>query len=357
MSKSMKVFGGALLCAAMLGGSGCDDPKKDAPTPAATGTAKAAASSAPAASAKADGASKPDDKAREPASAGGSIFKYMPATCEMGRVYVNVAKLLSGDEVQKNLGAFQEKMLASMGGADAAKGQEVVKVLKDGGFEPGRDLREIAVCIGAKSEPPVLVISMSDKVKEPLQLMASAMEKGGKPKPTVAKEGDLTIMTQTGEDGALAEVAPGIILIGKDKEAVTKLAKGGDGADAFGEASKHLVWASINPGEKEPSVDGTLSDVADKYELKVGVQMKGPQAEAMKKDPAKFAKEMEGMAQKVAADLEKGPLKPLAEHIKAAKFAVEGDKLMVTASVPKAAITDTSKAVAEAKPEDLMKAL
>jgi len=335
-------IGGVTLGVLALGLAGCED-KQAAPTTA--GTAK------PAATAKA----KPtaDEKAEAPKPAGyktGDILKYLPAECPDGRLYARLGDIYGLKGVAGELGTLQDTMVASLGPESKAK--DILKVLKDGGFDPVKTIADTAMCIGANEEPLVVAGLNLGKIEDPLELIAQAVEKSGKPKPKIEKEGEIRWMSTGEKDGVIAMVAPNVIAVAKTKEAVLPLAKAA-GAAGFKDAAQNLIWASIKAG-KDTNVDAKLMDKGDNLDIWAAIGMDGPGLDEMKKNPEAFVKQMEQEASKIGDEMAKTPFKMLAERVKAAKFAVEGDKAIITASLPKTELVAALKAAGAAKPEELM---
>ncbi|MBW2527360.1 MAG: hypothetical protein JRI23_24470 [Deltaproteobacteria bacterium] len=321
--------------------SGCDD-KKAAPTaataqPGATATAKATAA-------------KTAEPAKKAGYTQGDVLKHMPADCESGRVYARMGDLYGMKGVAGELNTLQDTMVASLGPESKAK--EILAVLKDGGFDPVKTIADTAMCMGKDEEPVVAAGLNLGKIEDPLELVAKAIEKSGKPKPKIETEGEMRWMGTGEAEGVIAMVSPNVIAVAKNKEALLPLAKGG-GAKGFGDAAKSLIWASIKTG-KESAVDAKLMDKGDDLDVWAAIGMDGPGLDEMKKNPDAFVKQMEQEAAKIADELAKTPFKMLAERVKAAKFAVEGDKAVITASVPKTDLVAALKAAASAKPEELM---
>lgn len=354
MIKATKALGAVSVVLALGCLTGCEDEK--AATPPAASAAKEAGSAKAASSAKAPGkdgeTAKKDDAAKKDAtaSAQGATFKYMPKECKGGRFYANISALFSNDGVTKNLDTMLEGMVA--GGDD--KGKAAFKVLKDGGLDL-KTVKEISGCLDEKSNP-IIAVAHSGKVKEPLDLIANAVEAGGKPKPKKEEVDGVSYLTPEGKSGVVAAVSPTVLVIAENKDALKPVAKGGDGAAEFAKAKDALIWFALTMAG-EGNVDAMIKEKGDGYEGNFKIVMEGPKGEAFKKDSKKFIEDMEKEMAQGVAEIEKSPFKAAAPILKSAKFSADGDALVVNITVPKKALEELSKAASEMKPEELMRSL
>lgn len=341
LNEKLWKLGGVTVGVLALGLGGCEDKKAD---PSAAGTAKAAAT------AKAGATAKEKAAPKKAAYQAGDVLKHMPKECPDGRIYARVADIYGIKGVAGELGTLENTMVASLG--PESKAPDILKVLKEGGFDPLKTVVDTAMCIGDGEEPVIAAGLELGKIEDPLELIATAVEKSGKPKPKIEKEGEMRWMSSGDTEGVIAMLSPNVIAVGKTKEAVAALAKA-EGAAGFKDAKDNLVWASIKADDKT-TVDGKLMDKGDNLEIWAAIQMDGPGLDEMKKNPDAFVKQMEQEAASMADEIAKTPFKMLAERIKAAKFAVEGDKAVITAAVPKTDLVGALKAAASSKPEELM---
>ena len=355
--KALSALSMVFVCSGLMA---CEDAKKETAAPdkgkeaaAASGkaAAKAPASADAKKTAKAD-AEKKDDAGKYEA---GAALKYLPKECEGGRIYLNLGKVLEG-EVGKNLEATMEKMAETMAGGDE-KTKKVMATLEENGFEMTNNVQEIGVCLDQKSDPVVAVGMIPGKMKgEPLDMIAKAVEASGEAKPKSEEEDGVKYLTVNGEKGVISQPVKNVLVVAETKDKAKAALKGGEGAAGFGEAAKKVAWVNVKMGP-EGDVEVTVEEKGDAYEGKFAMGMPKAQAEAAKKDPDAFVKGMEGEAAKLATELEKTPFKSLGEHVKNAKFAVDGDKFIVTANIKKADIVALSKTAADTPPEELMKAM
>jgi hypothetical protein len=112
------------------------DSSKAASSSTSSAKPTAMSSSKPSMSSTAAAASTGAAVAPGPAASGDSI-KFMPKTCEEGRVFVNLGKILSGD-VGKAAEGMQSKLLSSFASSSKPgddKAAKVLGALKDGGIE------------------------------------------------------------------------------------------------------------------------------------------------------------------------------------------------------------------------------
>jgi len=354
MIKATKAFGAVSVVLALAGLTACEDDKATtAPTASA---AKEAGSAKTTASAKAPGKDKKAEKTEKAEKAAGALaagqtFKYMPKECKGGRFYANVSALFSDDGVTKNMGSVVENMIGA--GGDE-KGKAAFKVLQDGGLDL-KTIKEVSGCLDEKSNP-VIAVAYGGDVKNPLELIANAVEAGGKPKPKMEEMDGISYLTPDGKSGVVAAVSKNVLVIAKNKDDLKPVLKGGDGAAEFAAAKDAILWLSLfMPGEGK--VDASVKEKGDAYEGNFKIVMEGHQGEAFKKDAKKFIEDIEKEMAKGMAEIEKSPFKAAAPILKSAKFSADGDALVVNITVPKSALQELSKAVADTKPEDLMRSL
>ncbi len=341
------LFAGALTC-----GFGCGDggskggasaePAKSGAA-ATTGTAKSSGAQAKTSAAPAGtGAAKTD----APATAGADVLKHMPKDCDEGRVFVNMGKFLAGGDMGGAFDTLIGKAMAS-GKADDKKAAEVMKVLKDGGIDPLKDIREIAVCANKDDKKTVVAVSMEPKADKPADVFAKAMETGeGKP-PTKEEKDGATYLKSGKGDGGLAVLSKNLILIGEDVKTLEAVAKGGDGAGEFGDAKSTVVWAKVDPTKTKAEV--VMKEAGADYDLNV---------KYVAKDAAKNKAEFEKMLPELDKVAEKMPFaKPLLPIAKNGKANAEGENFTFTTKFPKTAIADFLKEASKVDPKEIMKGL
>lgn len=354
----------AITLATGLATVGCDSKKdegasKDAASattaaaaPAATGTAAATTMAAKAAPEKSDAPAVATGTA-------GAILKYMPAACEGGRVYMRAAAFTSDAGLQKSWAKLQQSFEANLGGMIAQEDPSAKSAL-DAAKEAGLDLanaREMAGCMNDTGNPVLAVdIDFSKtKVTDPLAALEGIIKKVKADAPVSREKVDgvdlLFPKGPTGE-GVIAFVAPSTLIVANNKEAALAAAKGGDGAAGFADASKHALYLAIVP---EPGSDilATVTEAGDSFALKGAMGMSGPAAAELEKNPEVFKAQVQKTIEGAAGKLAGTPLAALADVAKAAKVEVEGKKVVVSASITKAALGAALEAAAAAKPEDL----
>ncbi len=313
----------------------------------AAGSAKANGSAAPKSSAATADTAKPADAGG--ATAGGSILKHMPKDCDEGRVYVNVGKMLGGDAG----GALDALIVKGMAmGKDAKKGEEVLKVLKDGGIEPVKGTKEIAVCMTKDDSKMVVAVAMDmSKSDKPADVLAKAIETGDGKAPKREDAGDITyLMNESGGKDVLAVVGKTMLIVGKDKAAVEAAAKGAGGEAEFADATSNVVWGKI----VKDNTNFFMKEAGDNYDVKVSMDDK--QAAKKKEEAEKMLPTLDAQMGKMPPDVQ-GLLKPLLPIAKNAKFDATAESLTLTTNFPKSALGEFLTAAGNAKPEDLMKNL
>ncbi len=339
---------GALTC-----GIGCGDGGSKAGASAEPAKSGAAASSAGAkssgAQAKSSAAPAASGAPKDPggATASADVLKHMPKDCDEGRVFVNLGKLFAGGD----LGASVDTLIGTamaQGKPDDKKAAEVMKTLKDGGIDPVKDIREIAVCANKDKKKTVVAISMEPKAEKPADVFAKAAEIGdGKPPTKEEKDGATFLKSATG-NSVMAVVGKNMLLMGDDQETLAGLVKGGEGAGDFGDSKSHIVWAKVDPNKTKADV--MMKEAGSDYDLKV-MFVAGKDAPKMKEQFEKMMPELDKAAEKMPF------VKPLLPVAKNGKIEVAGENLTFTTKFAKAAIADFLKEASKADPKEIMKGL
>lgn len=344
------LFAGALTCGFGCGDSGSKtgasaEPAKSGAA-ATTGTAKSSGAQAKGSAAPTTtGTAKTD--AGSTATASADVLKHMPKDCDEGRVFVNVGKLFAGGDLGGNLETLVGKAMAA-GKGDDKKAAEVMKVLKDGGIDPLKDIREVAVCQNKDKKKTVVAVSMEPKADKPADVLAKAIEVGDGKAPTKEEKDGATFVKSGKGDGALAVVGKNLLLIGDDQKALEAVIKGGDGAGEFGDAKSTVVWAKVDPNKSKAEV--VMKEAGADYDLKITANAG--------KDAAKMKTEFEKMLPEVDKLAEKMPFaKPILPVVKNGKVDVAGEVVTFVTKFPKDAIAKFLAEASKADPKEIMKGL
>ncbi len=345
------VFAGALTC-----GFGCGDggsktgasaePAKSGAA-ATTGTAKSSGAQAKSSGAPATTGTAKTDAGGATSTATADVLKHMPKDCDEGRVFVNLGKLLAGGDLGSSLDTLIGSAMAQ-GKPDDKKATEVMKALKDGGVDPVKDIREIAVCATKDKKKTVVAVSMEPKAEKPADVFAKALETGEGKAPTKEEKDGATFLKSGKGDGAMAIVGKNLLLIGDDQKALEAVIKGGDGAGEFGDAKSTIVWAKVDPTKSKAEV--VMKEAGTDYDLKVNF-VAGKDAPKMKEQFEKSLPELDKMAEKMAF------LKPLLPVAKNGKIDVAGENLTFATKFPKDAIANFMKEASKTDPKEIMKGL
>jgi hypothetical protein len=318
--------------------------KSGAASSQAQGSGKAAEKPAggTTATAAATEAKKADAPAATPPAAGGSLFKHMPKDCAEGRVYANIAKILTPD-THDALDKLTTKMIAE-GGADAKKGDEALKALKEGGIDPAKSVREVAVCANKEDAKTLVAVNMDmSKADKPGDVFAKAMEKstGKAPK---KEEIDGVTYLQSGEGKVwLAFVGKETLLVSEGKDTLTAAVKGAGGEADFAEAPSYVLWAKMT----DNNMQIMAKEAGDNFDLTIKATDKN--AAKIKSEFEKVQPELDKMADKMTA------FKPLLPIGKNAKVEVSGENVTATTNFPKKAIADTLNNMKDLSLKDLEK--
>ncbi len=276
--------------------------------------------------------------------AAGDVLKYMPNDCTEGRFFVSAVKLIGSNK--PHLDNIKSQLLAGSD-PEAKEANEVFKELDAAGFDVARDLQEVAVCAGYQGEAVVALGLNLDQVKgDPLELLARAVEKGGKPKPTVQKKDGISFVQPDKDPVIIALVKPSVLVIAKDMTVVATAMKG-EGTGAFGPASTHVVYGEFEQGDK---VTVTATEAGPNLDISISILPKGKKPEDLKMG-------LEAMRLDAVKELSKGPFKDLADDAKKVNFAVEGSRVVAKLSLPRSRIDKLFADVAAKKPEELLQAL
>lgn len=310
-------------------------------TSTTTGSSTAAA---PTLSAPTTPPAPPAPSVPDPTAVG--IMRYVPAQCEAARIYANLGKILS-PEAYSALETFFANALG--GQKDAAKTKELVKILRDGGIDPVKGMRELAICASSDESRAVNVSSVDmSKAKDPAEVFAKALEKLNGSKPASEVVNGVTILEVNGGKGFLAVVGKDTLIGSQNKDVVKALLKGdGSGAAAFGDAVKHLAWAKVSDKNVEVVIDESGKELVANVKMTLGKDAAGTKDMLEKQILVNIDKLVEKMPL----------LKPLLPLAKNAKIEVKGDDLLISTHFPKSAINELIVSVKDLDLAELRKKL
>ena len=342
------LFAGALTCGIGCGDGGSKtgasaEPAKSGAAASSAGTKSSGAQAKTSAAPAASGAPKADPGA----TASADVLKHMPKDCDEGRVFVNLGKLLAGGDLGTSVDTLIGKAMSS-GKADDKKAAEVMKTLKDGGIDPVKDIREIAVCANKDKKKTVVAISMEPKAEKPADVFAKAAEVGDGKAPTKEEKDGATFLKSATGNSSMAVIGKNMLLMGDDQAFLAGLVKGSDGAGDFGESKSHIVWAKVDPTKSKAEV--MMKEAGSDYDLKV-MFAAGKDAPKMKEQFEKSLPELDKMAEKMAF------VKPLLPVAKNGKIEVAGENLTFVTKFPKTAIGSFLSEASKADPKEIMKGL
>ena len=362
LNTALVLLSATVMTSALSLGCGDSGAKPDSSSKPASSTASGSGSAKPMAnnSAKPMTSSAPGASTGAPMApsmtASGDSIKFMPKTCDSGRIFVNLGKLLSGD-VGKAAEGMQEKLLgslASSGKPGDDKANKVLAALKEGGVEPIKAARELSICAGKGDKAVVAVAMDMTGVKgKPADVFAKAMETASGKAPKKEEEDGITYLTND-KNKVMAFVSPTVIVLADSKDAIKPVAKGGDGASEFGDASTYVVWAKVTPSPTNP-VDVTIKENGANYDLKALFTPPGGDGATFKKDPDAVIKKFNDEIASMAPKLDKTPFKAAADAVKNAKLAKDGERMSLSSTFPQAMLAQLATAAAATDPKELMK--
>lgn len=273
-------------------------------------------------------------------------MKYVPAQCEAARIYANLGKILS-PEAYSALETFFANALG--GQKDAAKTKELVKILREGGIDPVKGMRELVICATSDESRAVNVSSVDmSKAKDPAAVFSQALEKLNGTKPASEVVNGVTILEVNGGKGFLAIVGKDTLIGSQNKDVVKALLKGdGSGAAAFGDALKHLAWAKVTDKNVDVVIDESGKELVAQVKMTLGKDAAGTKEMLEKQVLVNIDKLVEKMPL----------LKPLLPVAKNAKIEVKGDDLLVNTHFPKSAINELIVSVKDLDLDELRKKL
>jgi len=335
-----------IVAGALMGGCG-DEPSTGTASaePGKSGSAQAKNSGAPKTSGTPTGGKTAEaagkDPAPTPAAGGGEIIKHMPKQCDEGRVYANVGKLLSGESLA-TLDSLVAKGISDS--KDAKKGEDALKALRDGGIDPVKSLKEVAVCANKDDKKTLVVLNVDmSKSEKPADTIAKAIEAGGEKAPKREESNGISFLQPKEGKAWIGIVGKDRIFVAEDKAMIEAAVKGGDGASEFGDAASHVIWAKM--ADKEISV--MVKEAGADFDINVKGKVGAKEAEKAKADFEKLKPEIDKMADKLPM------AKPLLPAAKNATITVDGDYATLTTKLPKAAITEFMTGLKDMKPKDL----
>lgn len=342
---------------------GCGDGSSAKPDgsskPAASG---AAASGSTKAAAPASGTPTTSAAvgATPPASSGGSAetLKFMPATCDEARLFVNAKSLMAGD-LGKSLESVQDKIvpkLLDMGGPKAKeagdKAKKQLDFLKEQGVEPGKAFKELAGCMNKNNKNIVAVsVDLTGAKMSAPDLVVKLSEMGGD---TLKREedGGVTYLTNEKSKKVLGFVTPTVFLAADSKDDIKAVAKGGDGA-AFGDAADHAIWVKGEKGDQK--FDIGIKAAGSDFDVKALIPpMSAKDTEEFKKDPAAYIKKGEAEIADAKKKVEATPFKMLTPALDNLKLEADGDRIKITTKFPQAILGEALKVVADMDPKQLL---
>jgi len=335
--------GTVVVCAGLLL-TGCS--KKGPPST----DSKQAASARPVASASASSARAP---AKPAGFAKGESLTHMPAACKRGRLYIDAAGFATlATGAAKGL---EDHLAAALGPDDSATAKKVLKVLRDGGFDPATSIQELAMCINESEDDMIFAVGMDlSKVKgDPLDLILRAAEAAGeKDKVQKKKDGKLSYLLPKGKDdeGAIAVIGSSLV-VGKDLAAL-KSAQQGGGVAGFKDAAKTMLFADITV--EQGQIVGAITDAGKDLKLSGSMKLTGKPGEELKKNAEATIKQMKAMVDEMAGEIAKAPpFKDLAQPLKSLELTADGDTLKAQLVVSKQTLRGALESTSQLKPEEL----
>ena len=296
---------------------------------------------------KKKGGDDDDDKA---GYADGDVLAHVPQKCAMGRFYVNVGALSKDPAIKPTMKKLDDKIAESMKGSDGKKYEAARKALDDAGIDPGRDIREFAMCMQNKKDM-VLAIGGDFADKDPLTALQKAIVATDEPKPK-KKEADGISYLQT-EKVAIGQVTPNVLVFSEDTDLFADVKDKQKISDAWNLGDGRLATLEVKGFEKGVDVSAMLTNEGDDVQFKASIEVSGPDAKKMKSDPDTFAKGVKDFVTKAADKLDGTPLEAIADDLRAVKVKVDGNTVTLTAKIPNKHLASVLKKVMDSSEQDL----
>lgn len=277
-----------------------------------------------------------------PLPAAQELLKHMPKECGDARAYVNVGKILTTDA----LGVLEQWAAQQVAESkDPKKSEEVLKTLRNGGIEPLKGLKQLAVCGNKDDKLTVVAVNMDmSKADKPADVLAKAIEvaTGKAPKKEVVD--GVTYLQDEGAGKWLAVIGKDTLLAGRSKELLQAAAKGPGGEKDFADAASHVIWANVT----DKQVQVRVREVGEAFDVKAKWNA-GPNAPKQKAEFDKIIPALDKVADKMPM------IKPLIPTVKGTKLEAKGETLVANATLTKAAMNEFLNGLKGMKLEDIKK--
>ncbi len=277
-----------------------------------------------------------------PLPAAQELLKHMPKECDEARAYANVGKILTTDA----LGVLEQWAAQQVAESkDPKKSEEVLKTLRNGGIEPLKGLKQLAVCGNKDDKLTVVAVNMDmSKADKPADVLAKAIEvaTGKAPKKEVVD--GVTYLQDEGAGKWLAVIGKDTLLAGRSKELLQAAAKGPGGEKDFADAASHVIWANVT----DKQVQVRVREVGEAFDVKAKWNA-GASAAKQKAEFDKIVPALDKVAEKMPM------IKPLIPTVKGTKLEAKGETLVANATLTKAAMNEFLNGLKGLKLEDIKK--
>jgi hypothetical protein len=260
----------------------------------------------------------------------GDVLEHISQKCAAGRIYVNLGAISKDPVVKPTFKKLDDKIAESMKGKDGEKFEAAMKALADADIDPGKDVREIAMCLVAKKNI-VLAVGGDFAGKDPLAALQKAAVAAEEEKPK-KKEVDGVSYLQT-EKVAIGLVTPNVIVFSEDVDVFGELAKKQKVSDDWNAGENRLMAFAVKGVEKGIDVVATFTDEGKEVKAQASIEVSGPDAAKMKSDPKGFAKGIKEFVVKSADKLDGTPLSSIADDLRDVKVKVDGNVVTMTATI------------------------
>ena len=290
-----------------------------------------------------DKATKDDDKKKKGDDddsnefSRGDVLKHVPKQCDLARAYVDYAGLLSDPALKVHADKIDDKIAQGLKGDQGKKAEEALKILKKAKIDPGKDIKEFAVCANDKDDVVAVVGGdfAGKDVLGAIQKLAALDDDSDKE--MKKKDGDGFSYLKGKGKGVIAQLTPNVFAIADSVDDFADLVKANDQSSKF-DAGKGRLLVVKGASKKDGIDDGEveLTNKGDNLELGVTATLSG---KAMKdiagsKDPDQAKQMIKATLQELAKMVDKSPASDLADDLRDAKVKIDGNTLSVTMKIP-----------------------
>ena len=297
-----------------------------------------------------------DDDDDSAAFSRGDVLKHVPKSCGLARAYVDYAGLLADPALKVNADKIDDKIAQGLKGDQGKKAEQALKILKKAKIDPGKDLREMAVCADGEQDV-TLVIGGDFAGKDVLGALQKLSEiDDDSTKELKKKDGDGFSYLKGKGKGIIAQLTPNVFAISDSVDTFADLVKPNDQSDKF-DAGKGRLVVVKGASKKDGVDDGELeiTNKGDNLELGITATLSGKALKdiAGTKDPDQAKTAIKQTLQQLAKMVDKSPAADLADDLRDAKVKIDGNTVSVTMKIPNKDLANALQQLVDMNENDL----